>query len=77
MSHDFEDIIYVIDNNLELYEDIIRAEKDVQSFLIEMSRNILTHPSGNEIIECHLNPYTVGERKDWVVKKRKQIAELR
>jgi hypothetical protein len=44
MSHDFEDIIYIIDNNLSLVNDVIKAEKDVRTFLKQMSNEILTHP---------------------------------
>lgn len=72
-SHDFEDIIYIIDNNLEVVEDIRNANKDVQDFLKEMSNEILNHNSRNEIIECHINPYTADERREIVIEKLKEI----
>ena len=56
MSHDFEDIIYIIDNRSDLPTDIAKADFKVQSFLKGMSDDILSHFSVNEIIECHLNP---------------------
>lgn len=74
-SHDFEDIIYLIDNNLEILENVLNAAEDVQRFLKEMSREILGHPSRNEIIECHLNPYTANERREMVVEKLKRVLE--
>ncbi len=43
LSHDFEDIIYIIDNNVELVEDVSGADNDVRNFLKEMSREILNH----------------------------------
>ena len=73
MSHDFEDIIYIIDNNLNLVDDIIEADKDVQLFLKEMCNEILSHPSRNEIIECHINPFTANERKELIIEKLKKI----
>ena len=76
MSHDFEDIIYVIDNNLNLIDDVVKSDKDVQVFLKEMSNEILSHPSLNEIIECHINPFTANERRELVVGKLKQIKDL-
>jgi hypothetical protein len=76
MSHDFEDIIYVIDNNMELVEDVKNAEEDVQLFLKEMSDKILSHPSRNEIIECHINPYTASERRALVIEKLASILEI-
>ena len=76
MSHDFEDIIYVVDNNLNLIDDVLNADKDVQSFLKEMCREILSHPAGTEIIECHLNPFTIAERKPIVIEKLKNIIDV-
>lgn len=73
MSHDFEDIIYVIDNNLELVDDTIRAEEPVRKFLTEMASSILSNPSKDEIIECHLNPFIVKERKHLIMDKLKAI----
>ena len=75
-SHDFEDIIYVIDNNLDLLEDIAKADKEVQAFLKEMSEEILSHTSLNEIIECHINPFTAEGRRKIVVGELKQIIKL-
>lgn len=69
MSHDFEDIIYVIDNNLELVDDTMRAEEPVRKFLAEMANSILSDPSKDEIIECHLNPFTAKERKQLIMDK--------
>lgn len=73
MSHDFEDIIYLVDNNLDLVDDVAKAYKDVQSFLKEMSKEILSHPSANEIIECHINPFTAEERSKLIIEKLDQI----
>jgi hypothetical protein len=62
-SHDFEDIITVIDNNLKLLEDVANADKEVQAFL-------------DEIIECHINPFKAEERKNLIVDKLKQIIKI-
>jgi predicted nucleotidyltransferase len=72
-SHDFEDIIYILDNNKELVEDFHNADHDVQDFLKEMSSEILNHTSRNEIIECHINPFTVDERREMVIEKLNEI----
>lgn len=73
MSHDFEDIIYIIDNNLNLVEEVKKAEEKVQLFLKEMSNEILNHTSRNEIIECHINPFTAEERTKLVVNKLEKM----
>jgi predicted nucleotidyltransferase len=76
MSHDFEDIIYVINNNLYLINDVIRANENVQEFLKEMGEEILSHSSRNEIIECHMDPFTMEERREIVISKLKKILLL-
>ena len=72
-SSDFEDIIYILDNNIELVQNVREANKDVQDFLKEMSHEILNHASRNEIIECHLNRLTLDERRDIVMQKLSEI----
>lgn len=76
MSHDFEDIIYIIDNRSNILDDIVQADIEVQSFLKGMSDDILSHYSLNEIIECHLNPLVASERRDIVIENLKQIHGL-
>ena len=76
MSHDFEDIIYIIDNNLKVVDDVINADEEVQRFLKEMSKEILFHSSCNEIIECHINPFTMQERRKLIVEKLEEILNL-
>lgn len=76
MSHDFEDIIYLVDNNLDLVDDVANAQKDVQSFLKEMSNEILSHSSVDEIIECHISPFTAEERRKLIIEKLKQITGI-
>ena len=75
-SHDFEDIIYVIDNNINLVADVTKADKDVKNFLKEMSIEILSHSSLNEIIECHLNPFSAMERRELVLEKLNEIKKI-
>ncbi|MGC9338004.1 MAG: hypothetical protein ACP5EQ_07970 [Candidatus Cloacimonadia bacterium] len=74
MSHDFEDIIYVIENNKELVEDVRNAGADVHDFLKNMSKEILTHPSRDEIIECHLNPIIMEDQKNIIINKLERIS---
>jgi hypothetical protein len=51
------------------------AENDVQEFLKGMCKEILSHPSKNEIIECHLNSYTMEERRKLIENKLEKILE--
>lgn len=74
-SHDFEDIIYILDNNLEAEQDIKNADENVRDYLREMSHTILGHTSRNEIIECHIDPMTSAVRREIIVEKLKAIIE--
>ena len=75
-SPDFEDIIYVIDNNANIIVDIKNADEDVRNFMQDMSREILSHPSLYEIIECHLEDFAAMERREQIINKLRQIIEL-
>ncbi|MEX2597073.1 MAG: nucleotidyl transferase AbiEii/AbiGii toxin family protein [Salibacteraceae bacterium] len=75
-SHDFEDIVYVIDNNLKLVDDIVNADTSVRKYLKEMTLEIMSNPSRNEIIECHLNPFTMEGRRQLVVGKLESILKI-
>src|SRR6056297_1312379 len=76
MSHDFEDIIFLIDNRYDLPEDIAKADSEVQSFLQEMSDELLSHASLYEIIECQLNPLVAKKRREMIVANLVQIRSL-
>lgn len=73
ISHDFEDVIYVLDNNSDIVSDFANANESVQNFLRDMSQEILTHFSRNEIIECHLNQITAEKRRRFIVHKLEQM----
>lgn len=40
-SHDFEDIIYVMDNRTDIVEQLIGSPFDVKTYLTERVRNVL------------------------------------
>ena len=77
MSHDFEDIVYIIDNNLNLIDNVKNADEDVQLFLKKMSKEILYHTSRNEIIECHINPFIMEERRKLDIDKLEKILKIK
>jgi nicotinamide mononucleotide adenylyltransferase len=57
-------------------KDVKKSDPDVRSFLKEMSEEILSNPFFDEIVECHLNPFTAEKRKQMIAEKLKQIKEL-
>ncbi|QJP34329.1 hypothetical protein F0365_07930 [Nonlabens sp. Ci31] len=75
-SHDFEDIIYVFDNNREIVPDTMTATAALQETLKEMSSFILDHENSNEIIECHINQTTALERGAFITETLQEILEV-
>ena len=75
-SHDFEDIMYVLDNNEEVVSDINNATATLKKTLKSMSSFILHHPNSNEIIECHINQTTAMERGAFITETLQEILEL-
>ena len=72
-SHDFEDIIYLFDNNSEIVLEINQADKEVQQYLKEMTKEILDDPYTEENIGCHIYHYFQDERIPVVIEKLNKI----
>ena len=64
ISHDFEDIIYVMDNCTNLFE-VLNAEEDctVKTYLAEVCKKLLNNSNINECIISAL-PYGMDERAE-------------
>ena len=74
-SHDFEDLIYVL-NNCEEIVDMFDAEKneDLTSYLSIWANEMLARKNGQEEIECAL-PYGDYERFDHIFEIISHFAE--
>lgn len=75
-SHDFEDIIYVIDNRINIVEEIEKADERIKSFLVEEVIKILGSPSFEEILSVHLLPLIAEERYPLLLEKFVDIRNL-
>lgn len=65
-SHDFEDIIYILDNCSELLDNISNANKTVKAYLKEECANLLKNEGLIEGIESAL-PYGFGEEATEII----------
>ena len=74
-SHDLEDIIYVMDNRIDLVEQIVRAPEKVKDYLQQEFKNLLS-PKLEEAVLGHLNPFTQKERFDLLKEKLNKIINL-
>jgi predicted nucleotidyltransferase len=71
-SKDFEDIIYVLDNRLNIVNEIIESPVEVKSYLKQELLKLLKDDM-EEAILCHLNPYTAEDRKDLLKEKLSEM----
>lgn len=68
-SHDFEDIIYLIDNRTTIVEEIVAADTDVRKYIKEELTKIKNHPQADEILAMHIHPLIREERFKMLMEK--------
>ncbi len=74
-SHDFEDIIFVLDNRTTLVNEILYAEKEVKSYLKKEILFLKNHKNADEILSMHIHPLIVRERFGLLMEKINLIIE--
>lgn len=74
-SHDFEDIVFIVNNHVHLVEKISSAHAEVRLFLQGKFRWIWQHPHRDEILACHLSPLEADFRLPIILDKVKRIKE--
>ena len=53
-SHDFEDIVYVIENRQVIWDEINNTQAGVKAYLKNEFQNLLNNPNITEWIDCHV-----------------------
>ena|ERR1700740_1163293 len=53
-SHDFEDIIYVLENRSSVWEEMKNVKEEVRNYLHSEFLNLLNNPNHLEWIDCHV-----------------------
>jgi hypothetical protein len=72
-SHDFEDIIYILDNRISLVSEIRQAHPDVSAFLQFEFNKIMQSPFLEEILAAHIHPLVFDDRFPFVIGKMGEI----
>jgi hypothetical protein len=72
-SHDFEDIIYVIDNRTTIVEEVKNSDESIQGFLKSEIQKILSNKYTDEILSAHLHPLIQEQRYPLLLDKLKRI----
>ena len=75
-SHDFEDIIYILDNCTNILEDIRNADEDVKNYLKTECERLLANDGLSEGIECALGPGADSDRVEIIEDLLLEIASL-
>ena len=68
-SHDYEDIIYLLDNRTTIVEEILAAEENVRQYIKDELTTIKNHPQADEILAMHIHPLIREERFKMLLEK--------
>ena len=74
-SHDFEDIIYVLDNRTTIVEEIKQTDEHIKEFLLEELTKVLKSSYSEEILSAHLHPLILEERYPMLLRKIHNILD--
>ncbi|RTY84819.1 hypothetical protein EKM05_04465 [Flavobacterium sp. GSP27] len=74
-SHDYEDIIYLLDNRTSIVEEILAADEDVRTYIKQEINGIKKHPQANEILAMHIHPLIREERFGMLMEKIEKITK--
>ena len=74
-SHDIEDIIYVIDNRIDIVSEITEGEPSILLFIREQLQIIINKGILKEVIVSHIHPLMFDERIVIVEEKIEQIMQ--
>jgi hypothetical protein len=75
-SHDFEDIIYIIDNRTTIVEEIKDTLPEIKTFLQAQLLKLTMLSNYDEILSSHIHPFIIADRQPIVMRKITQILAL-
>lgn len=68
-SHDFEDIVFVLDNRTTIVNEILNADDQVKNYLKKEILFLKNHKNADEILSMHIHPLIVKERFKLLMEK--------
>lgn len=68
-SHDYEDIIYLLDNRLNIVEEVLSSEEDVKRYIQNELEVLRNHRHYEEILSIHIHPLFRDERFKMLLEK--------
>ena len=73
-SKDFEDIVFVLDNRKNIWEELNASATDVKAYLKEAFAELLELPYLEEWIAAHLEPVTASKRSSMLIDKMRAFS---
>jgi predicted nucleotidyltransferase len=74
-SHDFEDIIFILDNRTTIVNEILSSEEKVKKYLKEELQFLTNHKNATEILSMHIHPSIARERFAFLMEKINMIIQ--
>lgn len=74
-SHDMEDIIYILDNRINIVAEISESEDRIKQFLKTQLMTIINNGLLEEVLMAHIHPLMQQERLPLVIEKINQIVK--
>ena len=68
-----EDIIYILDNRINIVAEISESEERIQEFLKTQLMTIINNGLLDEVLMAHIHPYMQEDRLPLLVEKINQI----
>ncbi|MCK5777003.1 MAG: hypothetical protein KAH25_12530 [Bacteroidales bacterium] len=75
-SHDMEDIIYILDNRIDIVNEIEKSPQKVREFIQSELNKMKGQSLLNEVLEAHIHPLVIEQRLPLIVKKITQIISI-
>jgi len=75
-SHDIEDIVYVLDNRVDIVQEINNTHLEIRKFLQSEIQNIIALGLMDDVLNAHIHPIMRDERLPMVEEKIKEILAL-
>jgi len=72
-SHDMEDIIYILDNRIDIVNEIKKSPQKVRKFIQSELNKMVEQSLLNEVLEAHIHPLVIEQRLPLIAKKIAQI----
>lgn len=74
-SHDFEDIIYVLDNRTTIVSEIDEDHPEVKQYIKEELIKIYKSATFKELLSCHIHPLIIADRLPLLIEKVENIIQ--